>query len=113
MIAKAKQVKRKSKPVRKWSKKVTETSNALDLKRNAFKLSDSKKIARSLKQSAARSRRKKGTAYQSAMSMLNFYINRGGKNLSKRQKAVLERAKNELRKSFHKNSSGNAKPAGK
>ena len=113
MIAKAKQVKRKSKPVRKWSKKVTETSNALDLKRNVFKLSDSKKIARSLKQSAARSRRKKGTPYQSAMSMLNFYINRGGKNLSKRQKAVLERTKNELRKSFHKDKPGKARSAGK
>jgi putative cell wall-binding protein len=105
MATKTKQAKRKSKPVRKWSKKVTETSNALDLRRNVFKLSDPKKIAQSLKRSAAKSRRKKGTPYQSAMSMLNFYINRGGKNISKRQKAVLERTKNELKKSFHKNNS--------
>jgi len=113
MAVKAKQTKRKSRPVRKWSKKVTETSNALDLRRNVFKLTDPKKIAQSLKRSATRSLRKKGTSYQSAMSMLNFYINRGGKNLSKRQKAVLERAKNELRKLFHKNNPGKTKAVNK
>jgi putative cell wall-binding protein len=98
-----------SKPVRKWSKKVTQTSNALDLESGVFKLSDPKKIAQSLKRSAVKSSRKKGDSYQSAMSMLNFYINRGGKNLSKRQKGILERAKNELRKSFHKDSSDKTK----
>jgi hypothetical protein len=34
------------------------------------------------------------------MSMLTFYINRAGKNLSDERKRVLERAKNELRKEF-------------
>jgi len=33
--------------------------------------------------------------------MLNFYINRGGKNLSKNEKEPLEKAKVELRKLFH------------
>jgi hypothetical protein len=113
MTARTKKAKRKSRPVRKWSKKVTETSNALDLRRNLFKLTDPKKIAQSLKRSSERSRRKKGTPYQSAMSMLNFYINRGGENLSKQQKAVLERAKNELRKSFHKDKTGKTKTATK
>ncbi|HVY82544.1 MAG TPA: DUF3175 domain-containing protein, partial [Steroidobacteraceae bacterium] len=62
-------------------------------------------IALSLKRSAEASTRRKGTPYQSAMSMLNFYINRGGRNLSKSRKAILERAKPELRKAFHRDSS--------
>jgi Protein of unknown function (DUF3175) len=53
-----------------------------------------------LKRSAERSKRRKGTPYQSAMSMLNFYINRAGKNLLQKQKQILERAKDELREAF-------------
>jgi hypothetical protein len=87
---------------KKWSGKVTRTSNALDLKSGVFKSRDPVKIARSLKRSAERSKRRKGTPYQSAMSMLNFYINRGGKNLSDSKKKVLERAKDKLREQFHK-----------
>ena len=87
---------------KKWSGKVTRTSNALDLRSGIFKSRDPVKIARSLKRSAERSMRRKGTPYQSAMSMLNFYINRGGKNLSDRKKKVLERAKDKLREEFHK-----------
>jgi hypothetical protein len=85
---------------KKWSGEVTRNSNALDLESKVFKLGDPKKIARSLKRSAARSKRRKGTPFQSAMSMLNFYINRGGKNLSGRQKKILEQSKDELRKVF-------------
>jgi hypothetical protein len=85
---------------RKWSKKVNQTSNALDLEQDVFKMNDPKKIAQSLRRSAQKSKRRKGTAYQSAMSMLNFYINRGGKNLSASRKEVLERSKEELRKLF-------------
>jgi hypothetical protein len=85
---------------RKWSKKVNQTSNALDLEQDVFKKNDPKKIAQSLRRSAQKSKRRKGTAYQSAMSMLNFYINRGGKNLSASRKQVLERSKKELRKLF-------------
>jgi hypothetical protein len=85
---------------KRWSKTVTEHSNALDLAPSVFSSSDPKAIAHSLKLSAERSKRRKGTAYQSAMSMLNFYINRAGKNLSKKRLAVLERAKNELRAEF-------------
>lgn len=87
---------------KKWSGKVTRTSNALDLRSGIFKSRDPVKIARSLKRSAERSKRRKGTSYQSAMSMLNFYINRGGKNLSESKKKVLERAKDKLREQFHK-----------
>jgi hypothetical protein len=75
-------------------------SDALDLERDVFKSKDPHKIALSLKRSAEHSKRRKGTPYQSAMSMLNFYINRAGKNLPKKQKRVLERAKDELRKAF-------------
>ena len=85
---------------RKWSAGVTNHSNALDLKNGVFKLKDPEKIAESLKQSAEESHRCKGTPFQSAMSMLNFYENRAGKNLSKRQRAPLEKAKNKPRKLF-------------
>jgi len=87
-------------PKKKWSGKVTETSNALDLEKDIFDSPDPVKIADSLKRSAEKSKRKKGTPFQSAMSMLTFYINRAGKNLDASQKKVLENAKNELRKAF-------------
>lgn len=83
-----------------WSAGVTKRSDALDLEKDVFTLKDPRKIAESLKRSAEASRRRKGTPYQSAMSMLSFYINRAGKNLDGKQKAVLERAKEELRSVF-------------
>ena len=81
-----------------WSKKVTEESNALDLEKDVFTWKDPKRIAKSLVDSARKSTRRKGTPLQSAMSMLNFYINRAGKNLPQKQKKILEEAKEELRK---------------
>lgn len=98
--------KRRKSAEKKWSGQVTQTSNALDLENSVFKQSDPAQIASSLKRSANRSHRRKGTPYQSAMSMLNFYINRAGKNLPEKQKDVLERAKNELRKQFGKEEEG-------
>ena len=86
----------------KWSAHVTKTSDALDLKKGIFTSQDPEKIARSLERSAEKSDRKKAGSYQSAMSMLNFYINRAGANLSQKQKDVLVQAKDELRKIFHK-----------
>jgi hypothetical protein len=90
----------KSSSSRRWSARVTQRSNALDLEGDVFKWKDPHKIALSLKRSAQTSKRRKGTPYQSAMSMLNFYINRAGKSLSQNQKRVLERAKDELRDVF-------------
>src|SRR5689334_22874380 len=86
------------KTARKWSGKVTHESNALDLESKVFTYKDPKKIAQSLKRSAERSKRKKAGPFQSAMSMLNFYINRAGKHLSATAKKPLEKAKDELRK---------------
>jgi len=85
---------------RKWSAKVMARSDALDLEKSIFRADDPKRIAASLKRSAERSRRRKGTPFQSAMSMLNFYINRAGKNLPATEKHRLERAKTELRRQF-------------
>jgi hypothetical protein len=85
---------------RKWSAKVTETSDALDLKADIFKSRSAKRIAASLKQSAEHSERRKAGPFQSAMSMLTFYINRAGTNLSASQRRVLEAAKTELRRLF-------------
>jgi RNA polymerase-interacting CarD/CdnL/TRCF family regulator len=87
---------------KKWSKKVTETSHAMDLKPNVFKSESAKKIASSLKTSAEKSKTRKTTPFQSAMSVLNFYKNRAGDNLSASKKKVLDSAKKELRKLFHK-----------
>lgn len=84
----------------KWLGKVTRESNALDLEEGVFTFGDPKRIAKSLKISATENNRKKAKPYQSAMSMLNFYINRAGKNLSPERKRVLEQAKTELRRAF-------------
>ena len=87
---------------KRWSGEVTRRSNALDLEAKVFKQRSARRIALSLKRSAERSRRRKSTPYQSAMSMLNFYINRAGSTLPARQKQILNSAKDELRKAFHK-----------
>src|SRR5213595_4211829 len=91
-----------SKPskTKRWSARVTKHSNALDLEPKVFRSTNPRQVALSLKRSAQTSKRRKGTPYQSAMSMLNFYINRAGKSLSQKQKRVLERAKDELRDVF-------------
>jgi len=83
-------------PARKWSARVTRESNAVDLEKGIFKSSDPKKIAHSVMHSAKKSRRRKAGAYRSAVSMISFYENRGGKNLSTGKKRVLQRAKKEL-----------------
>jgi hypothetical protein len=85
---------------RRWSARVTRNSRALELEASVFTFDDPRRIAASLKRSAERSRTRKGTPFQSAMSMLNFYINRAGRNLPQRDKARLERAKDELRALF-------------
>lgn len=84
----------------KWSAEVTENSDALDLKEGVFTLDDPRKIAKSLKRSAEESDRRKSDPYRSAMSMLTFYINRAGDNLTKERLSVLEKAKDELRHEF-------------
>ena len=87
---------------RRWSKRVTETSDALDLKGGVFTLRNPKQIAASLKRSAERSKRRKTNPYRSALSMLTFYINRAGKNLPAARRKVLDRAKDELKVQFGK-----------
>ncbi len=90
---------RKTAP-RRWSQRVTQQSDALDLKRGVFALRDPKRIAASLKRSAEHSSRRKSGAYRSALSMLTFYINRAGRKLPKTQRERLQRAKLELRRQF-------------
>jgi Protein of unknown function (DUF3175) len=90
------------KPARRWSRRVTERSDALDLEGGVFKGSDPKAVARSLKRSAERSTRRKSDPFRSAMSMLTFYLNRAGRNLPEKRVRILERAKDELRGLFHK-----------
>jgi len=85
-----------------WSRRVTQQSQALDLEPDVFKARNPRRIAQSLKRSAETSRRRKGTPYQSAMSMLSFYVNRAGKSLSAERKQVLTEAKVELRRLFQR-----------
>jgi hypothetical protein len=91
---------KKKSDVNYWSNEVARKSDALDLEAGVFTLDDPREIARSLKRSAEASERRKSEPFRSAMSMLNFYINRAGKGLSAERKRVLERAKDELRKEF-------------
>lgn len=90
------------KPGRKWSAAATRQSDTLDLEEEVFKSTDPVEITRSLKRSAETSRRRKASAYRSAMSMLTFYMNRAGKNLSRPRRRMLQRAKTSLRKAFHR-----------
>jgi len=86
--------------VHRWSNAVTKQSDALDLEPGVFKSQSARRIAQSLKRSADASRRRKTSPFRSAMSMLNFEINRGGRGLSPARREVLERAKVELRRAF-------------
>lgn len=91
------------KPKKKyWSAKVTKESVALDLEEGVFTFDDPSRIACSLKRSAELSLRRKGTPFQSAMSMISFYINRAGKSLPAQRRKILQEAKIELRKVFKK-----------
>ena len=86
----------------KWSAAVMKRSDAMDLEEGVFKKRTARQIALSLKRSAESSSRRKSPPFRSAMSMLNFEINRGGKNLSAERRHVLNQAKQELRKVFHR-----------
>lgn len=93
---------KKNRKTRRWSQRVTETSDAITLEKGVFTKGSPKAIARSVKRSAERSHRRKSAPYRSAMSMLAFYINRAGKGLPKPRKRKLEKAKDELRALYDK-----------
>lgn len=92
--------KSRSRASQRWSARVTRSSNALDLEDGVFKQRSARAIADSLKRSALASHRRKSEPFRSAMSMLNFEINRAGRGLSAERRRTLERAKVELRKVF-------------
>jgi hypothetical protein len=85
---------------RRWSGEVTKHSDAMDLESGVFKKKSPRAIAQSVKRSADRSTRRKAPPFRSALSMLTFYVNRGGKNLSAHERQILMRAKDELRKLY-------------
>lgn len=87
--------------IHRWSHRVMQTSDALDLERGVFTKRTPRQIALSLKRSAEQSRRRKSAPFRSAMSMLTFHINRAGRNLSPERRRVLNEAKEELRRAFH------------
>jgi len=90
---------------KRWTQRVTTTSDALDLEKDVF-TREPRAIARSLKRSADRSRRRKSEPFRSAMSMLTFYINRAGKQLSRADRSRLEKAKDELRDLYGRHRQG-------
>lgn len=87
---------------RRWSQRVTETSDAMTLEEGVFKKPNPRAIALSVKRSAERSHRRKAAPYRSAMSMLTFYVNRAGKGLPASEKNKLDKAKDELRALYGK-----------
>jgi len=87
---------------RRWSARVLETSNALRLEEGTFSRRSARAIAAALKRAALASRRRKAGPFQSAMSMLNYYINRAGRTLTPERRRTLEQAKVELRRQFHR-----------
>jgi hypothetical protein len=95
---------------RRWSARVTATSDAMDLTPGVFKQRDPRAIARSVKRSAERSARRKAAPFRSALSMLTFYMNRGGRNLSAQERQRLMRAKDELRKLYGRAPAARPKP---
>jgi hypothetical protein len=100
--AKRESVRAKAKSTRKWSADVMKRSDVLDLERGVFKKKSARQVALSLKRSAQASQRRKSSPFRSAMSMLNFEINRGGRGLSAERRRVLNQAKVELRSLFHR-----------
>lgn len=98
---------------KQWSHEVTEKSDALDLEHGVFKKRSARAIAKSLKDSAEHSDRRKADPYRSAMSMLTFYINRAGSNLPEDERAKLEHTKEELRQLYHKPDSGKSTKLGR
>jgi hypothetical protein len=102
MAAKGASGRKSAKVGRRWSSRVTRTSDALDLDPGLFTRSSARAIASSLKRSADRSRRRKTDSFRSAMSMLTFYVNRAGKTLSADRKRLLQDAKEELRSLYHR-----------
>ncbi|MBL6749717.1 MAG: DUF3175 domain-containing protein [Nevskia sp.] len=87
---------------RRWSQHVTESSDAMDLEPGVLARRDPASIARSVKRSAERSRRRKADAFRSALSMITFYVNRAGSKLPRRQRERLMQAKDKLRGLFHR-----------
>jgi hypothetical protein len=66
-------------------------------------------VTRSLKDSADRNKQRGAEPYRSAMSMLVLNINRAGRNLPEDRRAVLEQAKDELRKLYGKTTTAETK----
>jgi hypothetical protein len=82
-----------SKSPNRWSHHGMETSDAMYLDTGIFKTGSALEIAQSLRRSSTQRHRRIGTPFQSAMSMLNFYIDRAGSNLPWSRRDVLERTK--------------------
>jgi len=103
---KAKPSKTSGHKAKRWSHEVMQRSDALDLEQGVFTQRSARAIALSLKRSAERSRRRKSSPFRSAMSMLNFHVNRGGRGLTAERRRVLNRAKDELRRLFDRSEPG-------
>lgn len=88
-----------------WSKEVTEHDHPFALPPGLFKSNDPDAIAAALQRSAEDPRRKTDDPFRTAMSMLDFYMNRAGTNLSAADRNALEKAKTALRKRFGKEAS--------
>jgi hypothetical protein len=89
-----------AKSANKWSADVTAHDHPFDLEPGLFANGTAQEIAAALKKSAQDPARGSDDPYRTAMSMLDFYINRAGDKLSMEQNAKLDQAKMSLRQSF-------------
>ena len=101
---------RRSTSRRRWSQRVTRESHALDLEPSVFSGRDARRMARSLKRSAERSRRRKTSAYRSAMSMITFYLNRAGEKLPASRRRTIEAARTSCGRSMARRRDRNVAP---
>lgn len=78
-----------AKSAEKWSAEVTAHDHPFDIAPGLFANSSAQQIAAALKISAEDPARSSDDPYRTAMSMLDFYINRAGAKLSTEERSKL------------------------
>jgi len=82
----------------KWGARGQTKSDAMDLERGGFKKKTAKGIAKTGLRSVKTSKRRKGTVLQSGISMMTYFVNRGGAKLPAKQRRTIQAAKEEYRR---------------
>lgn len=81
-----------------WVKTVMGGPDQLSLEPGVFTKESPKAMANSMLKSVKSSWRRKGTVRSSGISMMNYYVNRGGKNIPQERRDIINKAKIEYGK---------------